>query len=527
MDSTAQVTANQPENGQLTSQQTDMEPAIAVNTDSFLSTPENYIDKDSHEYAVSYGDLAPQPKVEGALEQLKLPTEPDTGSTYQEMQFASSSPTYFTVQVQRSDVKDAMENSWFPRNVDYWRIDLVSDSEHFQTKRATVYRRFSEWNTLHQCLQQEGRGYILPPSPEKNALQSKTRKTGKFYEQRKDAMQKYFAYIGRHPRLSQLKAVHKFLTYEKNLSEDMEWGYMVAGNPSSSLFPRLGGVVTPSEVAQSAGKTGNLSRMLKEQMNKLQRHYVFDPSEESLHNDSKQFEEFRAILFAVHDKLLAYVQVLTHLNALDGECGLVFVALSKFEQDFGMAVHKTTNSVKAAQSAIVACQKTAAGFLRSHRGVRSGVSCLLGVVGRINDVLEMFPQVTEAVNTRVAALNTLETIKRDKENADKQVMDAELQKRVNIEKLKEKAATLAATVDAAKAEYESVKQRNQEDVERFKAALVEDLNQCVLEYARQQFEIFERVKEYWDSVANDLGNISEEALRQASQPSSSQVELVD
>eukprot|EP01026_Neomeris_dumetosa_P057641 TRINITY_DN5310_c0_g1_i7.p1 TRINITY_DN5310_c0_g1~~TRINITY_DN5310_c0_g1_i7.p1 ORF type:complete len:563 (+),score=99.75 TRINITY_DN5310_c0_g1_i7:82-1770(+) len=479
--------------------------------------PSQYDDKEAANYSLSYGDLTPQQQVESAFDQLGVSTEADTVSNYREATFARKSPAYFTVQVQRTDIKDAMENVWFPRSVDYWRIDLVSDSEQFPIKRATVFRRFTEWNQLHQCLMDEARGYILPPSPEKNVVQSKTRKSGKFYEQRREAMQKYFEYIARHPRLSQIKAVLMFLTYDKNLSENMEWGFMQAGKTQSSLLPRLGGTVTPAEVTLSAGKTGNISRMFREQMNKMQRHYVFDPSEESLHNDSKKFDELKVILFAFHDKLLAYVQVLTFFNEIEGECGLTFVALSKFEQDFGSPVHESTNSIDEAKKAIVACQKVAAGFLRSHRGVRSGVSCLLDVVGKLNDVLEMFPQVTDAVNTRIAALNTLETIKRDKELADKQVMDAELAKRANSEKIKEKAATLAATVEAAKAEYENAKQRNQEDVERFKAALVDDLNECVLEFTRQSYDICQRVQEYWANVAKELENLVVEDLPTASQ----------
>ena len=65
---------------------------------------------------------------------------------------------------------------------------------------VVVWRRFREFVALDAILVEKFRGYIVPPRPEKNAVEAQ-RMTGSFIQERRLALEKYLNKLAVHPEI--------------------------------------------------------------------------------------------------------------------------------------------------------------------------------------------------------------------------------------------------------------------------------------------------------------------------------------
>ena len=65
---------------------------------------------------------------------------------------------------------------------------------------VVVWRRFREFVALDAILVEKFRGYIVPPRPEKNAVEAQ-RMSGSFIQERRLALEKYLNKLAVHPEI--------------------------------------------------------------------------------------------------------------------------------------------------------------------------------------------------------------------------------------------------------------------------------------------------------------------------------------
>lgn len=96
----------------------------------------------------------------------------------------------------------------------YWsyKVHTRTTLPHFDQDELTVHRRFRDFRWLHDRLATRFRGMVLPPLPEKNAMQSKFQSDEKFLEVRRRALAVFLNRLAAHPVLLTSEELKAFLS---------------------------------------------------------------------------------------------------------------------------------------------------------------------------------------------------------------------------------------------------------------------------------------------------------------------------
>lgn len=143
---------------------------------------------------------------------------------------------------------------------------------------VVVWRRFREFVALDTVLVEKFRGYIVPPRPEKNAVEAQRMK-GSFIQERRLALEKYLNKLAVHPEIKNcevmpdsrdlskvvVQELRVFLEMEGGLGLSMRWralqptrsGFFEATSRfSRQLFGRESAFIRPNEVTNTGKRTG-------------------------------------------------------------------------------------------------------------------------------------------------------------------------------------------------------------------------------------------------------------------------------
>eukprot|EP01102_Stenamoeba_stenopodia_P013041 TRINITY_DN416_c0_g2_i10.p2 TRINITY_DN416_c0_g2~~TRINITY_DN416_c0_g2_i10.p2 ORF type:complete len:443 (-),score=149.33 TRINITY_DN416_c0_g2_i10:2283-3611(-) len=108
-----------------------------------------------------------------------------------------------------------------------YTIKTKTTLSEYKKNDFSVERRFSDFIWLHDTLQQEHRGVVIPPAPEKETLLIQDRFSTDFIESRRKELERFLKHIVSHPVLNSSKTLLVFL-------EASEADLQTAKNPPST-----------------------------------------------------------------------------------------------------------------------------------------------------------------------------------------------------------------------------------------------------------------------------------------------------
>eukprot|EP00884_Botryococcus_braunii_P014863 jgi/Botrbrau1/23378/Bobra.0051s0029.1 len=118
-----------------------------------------------------------------------------------------------------------------------YRVLTKTSLEQYTNKEPVVLRRFRDFSWLHSRLAEQNRGVILPPLPEKNAMEKYITHSASFVETRRRALQVYINRVAAHPLLRESRDLQNFL---EATEEEWAGGMARAQSETSSGAKTLG-----------------------------------------------------------------------------------------------------------------------------------------------------------------------------------------------------------------------------------------------------------------------------------------------
>lgn len=94
--------------------------------------------------------------------------------------------------------------------------------DDFPFTKRTVWRRFRDFDSLHRLLRENHRGFVIPPLPSKNYLESK-RGTEAFIKERQMDLHRFLNQIALHPVLYNTEEMKVFLGSPEDLASSHDW----------------------------------------------------------------------------------------------------------------------------------------------------------------------------------------------------------------------------------------------------------------------------------------------------------------
>lgn len=203
-----------------------------------------------------------------------------------------------------------------------YKVQSRTTLEQYKKKENEVIRRFRDFAWLHSKLQEQNRGIIIPPLPEKNVVQ-KYQMTAEFIEQRRKALQVYVNRVAAHPTLEGSTVLQNFL-------EASEEDWSLEMSRSASFQERSGSL---------GGGKGKLDRTLQ-----LFRELTHNTASlvHGKHDEDDEDPEYlkvkeyilqlEAHLGETHRQAQRLIKKQSELGSSLGEFGSSLLGLGKFEQ---------------------------------------------------------------------------------------------------------------------------------------------------------------------------------------------------
>ncbi|KAK9805542.1 hypothetical protein WJX72_004051 [[Myrmecia] bisecta] len=408
-----------------------------------------------------------------------------------------------------------------------YRVATKTTLPHFGRKELAVRRRFRDFVALADLLKITHRGYFIPPRPEKSAIDNQ-RATPDFIEIRRAALEHYLEQLAAHPVISTSQELRVFLEEDGALSGSQQWAALqpmhgsflegVARLPKQ-LFGQDRAIPAPFEAAQSTKNTSDLLRRFKEMGQSYRNEYKEPPAlpddEVNLRNERLVIDEFAEKVAIASRKAEKVVSKFEDVGNVLGDLGLSLIKIAKFEEEEGTKCGQYTESAAHSKTISADAKRFGMASVRLSRLSRTATAQTTVALSPLHDHLALTPAVLKALKEREAALVTAQAIAEDLEKKRKSVGALEEQgdKRFGGDKnatrkvanLQNDVAALEAALQAAQAEYDRVKTRNNEELERWTRDRASDFAAMLEGFARVEGAFQDRSLDIWRGVAEEFG----------------------
>lgn len=244
----------------------------------------------------------------GATPRDQSPPEqpPRTQSSSSDSPVASA----YSIEVSLSNHKTNTDNSSSPFTV----YELQLTTNHPKLSSAAIWRRYSDFDFLYQCLSMDYPTLLIPPLPNKKRLEyvKGGRFTEEFITKRQSSLQLFMNRILNHPVLSKSDALLLFLSND----ESQKWNAYKSNlnlTTPSSLIPSE----TPSS---SAPIIDGLTDFI---MNSFKKPHIESPNSskfKSIHTQSKKINENLNKIDTIYSRLVSkQVSISNDLNQFSKE----------------------------------------------------------------------------------------------------------------------------------------------------------------------------------------------------------------
>jgi sorting nexin-1/2 len=363
-----------------------------------------------------------------------------------------------------------------------YKVRSKTTLSQYKRQQNEVVRRFRDFVWLHDKLAENNKGIIIPPLPEKNAVQ-KFQMATDFIEQRRKALVVYLLRIAAHPALKNSAELQLFLEgAEDEWGLEMARAQVQATNAKEKLTGALGWFKSLQHSATNLvqGKTDDALEdaeylKMREYINQLETH-LGEAQRQATRLVRKELELGAAIA--------EFGQAVDKLGRLeDGSLQEAFSQLSSKAQLLSAAARDRVEAL---------CLKFEAPMKESVRYVRS----VQAVVADRAAALSGLQQAKNDLDARKVKLNKLRATPGTKEEA---IMVAERDLNAADQQVKN-----------AKIAYEAIVARMTEELNRFQKDRSSELNIMLRNFAINQAQLASENAKAWGSFLQFLQGMQQQ-----------------
>ncbi|KAF8364662.1 hypothetical protein HHK36_033342 [Tetracentron sinense] len=384
---------------------------------------------------------------------------------------ASSNSEYLKISVSNPLKEQETSNSLVPGGNTYvtYLITTRTNMPEFGGSEFEVRRRFKDVVTLSDRLSESYRGFLIPPRPDKNVVESQVMQKQEFVEQRRVALEKYLCRLAAHPVIKKSDELKVFLQVQGKLplliTTDVA-SRMLDGavNLPRQLFGESASVVALHEFVQPAKGGRDLLRIFKELKQSVTNDW--GGSKPPVVEEDKEFLEKKEKLQDLEEQLSnasqqaeSLVKAQQDIGETMGELGLAFVKLTKFETEEAIYNSQRIRAVDM-KSVATASVKASRFYQESNAQTVKHLDTLHEYLGLMLSVHSAFSDRSSAlltVQTLLSELSSLHSRAEKLEAASSKIFGGDKSRIHKVEELKE---TIKVTEDAkscAVREYERIK----------------------------------------------------------------------
>ncbi|CAL5229150.1 g12424 [Coccomyxa viridis] len=474
------------------------------------------------DHMASYGQLVGQPSYDdsGLFDRPGAAPESETASS------SRSSPA---LKITVTDPLKKAEQNFMGVQGGYvtYRVSTQTSMPTYPRSGSAVRRRFRDFVALGDLLKTTHRGYFIPPRPEKNPVEGQ-RASADFVEGRRSALQHYLEQLAAHPVISQSEELKAFLTVEGSLADNYQWRQLqplqssvlegIARLPKQ-LLGQEGAITAPSEAAQSTKHTSDLLRRFKEYATSVKEGMKAEPppltdEETTLRNEKIRVDDFQEKLINASRKAEKMVSQFEEMGNVLGDLGLALIAMAKYEDEEGARTGSYTDSSAASKDISADAKRVGMTSVRLSRLARQATAGFATELTPLHDHLALTRAVAKALREREEALLTVHALENELrqkrrgisslEESGQQVFGGDKGKTRRVHNLQADVAALEAALEAAKAEYDRVLDRNLKEVQRWEKDRAEDFGVMLNQFAGMEVAFHERSRDVWQEVAEQM-----------------------
>lgn len=392
----------------------------------------------------------------------------------------------------------------------------------------SVWRRFSDFDWLHNQLEQKYLGFIVPPLPDKTVPLLQNNLSEHFYTTRARALDKFLAHVTSHSVLSRDSSVRDFLIAEQHRFDNLRRGalahhYGAGGSVNDSLNHSLvgggggggGGAATTPVSSVASGffeKVLDWGSTLKEQVGtsfagtaKMGAELRSKSSSDELFDDAVRYvDEMEPRLKLCLDISKSIVTKNTELAKAMHELGLAFVSVGQSEQNAELS------------RTITELGNVCGGGGNGNGG--TGLSVMLATLVAeeeakflepIEDYVRLISAAKHALSIRVKTCTAYEValgeLHYKREAKSRSAMSSSGSTTAVDAKLDQEVGDLERRVESAKSDFDLVTDRVVKEIDRFKREKARDFKALILDYVQLQIAHNVRVEQLWRSLLPRLG----------------------
>lgn len=410
-------------------------------------------------------------------------------------------------------------------------------------------RRFSDFVSLADILAVTHRGRFLFPRPDKNRLEGQIG-GDEFAASRCKELEHYLRKLVQHPGVAGSGELRLFLHEGGTLGVSSTWQAIVSnvlvpnggissggiGRGSSSSngggsallkgLSRLPGqllgtdtsVPSAADAARSSRHSTDLLRRLREFGEKIKQDYqappVLDDDELRLREHRISLEEqYQVHLGAAGKAAERVLKEFEEMGRVVGDVGMSLMRVSKYEDEEGGRCGGYSDVGSGARTIAAETRHIAHSSVRLSRLSLAATGELAKALQPLLDEMALSPAMVEALKEREGALLTVQALEdnlagkqREMQNlegvAARSVAGGDLGRSQRLQKMRDEVAGLEAAIAAGRAEYERVKERNIEEIERHKQEKEAVFLRMTVDQARVQGLYKEREREVWEATSS-------------------------
>ncbi|CAK9212384.1 unnamed protein product [Sphagnum jensenii] len=354
-----------------------------------------------------------------------------------------------------------------------YRVSTKTNMQEYRGPEKIVIRRFSDFVWLHERLAERNKGIVIPPLPEKSAVE-KFRFSAEFIEVRRRALDVFMNRIATHPQLHMSEDLKNFLQADEEAMER-------ARSAEGSVFKK---------------KPSDFMQMFKDVQMKVSDAVL--GKDKPVEETDPEYEKLKHYVVDLEDHLAEAQRQSMKLVKRQRELGQVL-------SDFGKSVKLLGNceggSLGKAFADLGGCADQLS-FKLQNKGL---------------DLLLIFE---EPLKEYVRTVQAIKVVMADRAQAYRQhreLTESSKLKELNLEKLKllrpDKAGEVEAEVteikaqsDEAKLRYEEIVRLMEKEMVQFQEAKTRDLGLVLHDFACAQAQLASDTADAWRTLLPYLDN---------------------
>lgn len=390
------------------------------------------------------------------------------------------------------------------------------------------------------------RGRFLFPRPDKNRLDGKIG-GDEFAASRCKELEHYLRKLVQHPGVAGSGELRVFLQEGGTLGVSSTWQAIVnnvlvptsgstgggsssnGGGGGSALLKglsRLPGqllgtdtsVPSAADAARSSRHSTDLLRRLREFGEKIKQDYqappLLDDDELRLREHRVSLEEqYQSHLGAAGKAAERLLKEFEEMGRVMGDVGMCLMRVSKYEDEEGGRCGGYSDIGSGARTIAAETRHVAHSSVRLSRLSLAATGELARALQPLLDEMALSPAIVEALKEREGALLTVQALEdnlaskqREMQNlegvAARSVAGGDVGRSQRLQKMRDEVAGLEAAIAAGRGEYERVKERNIEEIERHKQEKEAVFLKMTTDQATVQGLYKERERQVWEATSS-------------------------